>query len=69
MNSRHEGPGRDHSRHLAELAAKHLDVVEVGGLKADHRRHHHCENGRDIFPVKAGERDHVAQIERNADET
>ena len=33
----HERPGRDHPRHLPELAAEHLHFVDVGGLEADHR--------------------------------
>ncbi len=64
----HEGPGRDHPRHLPELAAKHLHFVDVGGLEADHRGRGHAEDGRDIFPVKAGERHHITEIERDADE-
>ena len=31
----HEGPGRDHPRHLAELAAEHLHFIDVGGLERD----------------------------------
>ena len=65
----HEGPGRDHPRHLPELAAEDLHLVDVGGLEADHRGRGHAENGRDIFPVKAGERHHISEIERDADET
>ena len=49
----HERPGRDHPRHLPELAAEHLDLVDVGGLEADHGGRGHAEDGRDIFPVKA----------------
>ena len=65
----HEGPGRDHPRHLPELAAEDLHFVDVGGLEADHRGRGHAENGRDIFPVKTRQRHHITEIERHADET
>ena len=64
----HEGPGRDHPRHLAELAAEHLHFVDIGGLEADHRGRGHAEDGGDIFPVKAGKARHISEIERDADE-
>ena len=64
----HERPGRDHPRHLPELAAKHLHFVDVGGLEADHRRRAHAENGRDILPVEAVERHHIGEIDRDADD-
>src|ERR1700694_5461884 len=64
----HEGPGRDHPRHLPELAAKHLYFVDIGGLEADHRGRGHAENGRHVFPVEAGERRDISKIECDADE-
>ena len=39
----HECPGRNHPRHLPELAAKHLDFVDVGSLEADHRGRGHAK--------------------------
>ena len=63
----HEGPGRDHPRHLAELAAEHLHLIDVGGLEADHGGDRHADDRRDIFPVEAGERHDIDEIDRNAD--
>ena len=63
----HEGPGRDHPRHLPELTAEHLHFVDVGGLEADHCGHGHAEDGGDVFPVKAAARNDIAEIERDAD--
>ena len=48
----HERPGRDHPRHLPELAAKHLHFIDVGGLEADHRGGAYAEDGCDIFPAE-----------------
>ena len=63
----HKGPGRDHPGHLAKLAAEYLDLVDVGGLEAEHGRCSHGEDRRDIFPVKAVEADDIGEIERDAD--
>src|SRR4029077_4569467 len=65
---KHERPGRDHARHLAKLATEDLNVVDIGGLEADHRGERHHEDGSDIFPAKAGEGSHIAQIKRNPDQ-
>ena len=46
----HEGPGRDHPGHLAKLAAEYLDLVDVGGLEADHGRCSHAEDRREDIP-------------------
>ena len=64
----HERPGRDHPRHLAQLAAKHLDLIDVGGLEADHRGDGHADDRRDVFPAEAGERHHIPEIKRDADQ-
>ena len=42
----HERPGRDHPRHLPELAAEHLHFIDVGGLEADRSRRPSCREWR-----------------------
>ncbi len=49
----HEGPGRDHPRHLPQLAAEHLHFVDVGGLEADHGGSGHAEDRGDVFPAES----------------
>ena len=49
----HEGPGRDHPRHLPQLAAEHLDFVDVGGLEADHRGGGHGDDRRRYIPSRS----------------
>ena len=64
----HERPGRDHPRHLAKLAAEYLDVVDVGGLEADHRGAVMAKIAAIYSQQKPPRRHHIAEIERDADQ-
>ena len=64
----HEGPGRDHPRHLPELAAEDLDLIDIGGLEADHRGGVHAEDRGDIFPAEPVQRHHIVEVDADADD-
>jgi len=62
----HEAPGRDHPGQLMQPAAKHLDVVDVGGLEADHRGQRHGDDREHIGPGEAAAAHHVGEIDGKA---
>ena len=64
----HECPRGDQPCELPELATKHLHLVDVGSLETDHRGSGHGKDGGDIGPVKTVMANHVADIDRNADQ-
>src|SRR3954470_409431 len=64
-----ERPGRDHPRHLPELAAEQLHLIDVGSLEADHGGNRDGDDLRGIDPAEgAGVRHDIAEIEDDADE-
>src|SRR3954451_18837644 len=64
-----ERPGRDHPRHLPELTAEQLHLIDVGSLEADNGAN---RNGDDLRGIDLAEganmRHDIAEIEDDSDE-
>jgi hypothetical protein len=62
----HKAPRRHHPRHLPELAAKHLDVVEIRGLETDDGGKRDREHREYVGPHETADVNDVAEIDGEA---
>ena len=53
---------------MPHLGAKDLDLIDVGGLEADHRADRHTDDGSEILPMETADRNDVTEIDGAADE-
>ena len=66
-DQKNHGPCRSKPHVLFFMAAKRLDLIDVGGLERQHGEQRNAENDAEIVPGEAVARHHVADINGKAD--
>ena len=67
-DQKHHRPRRGEPHILLLMAAERLHLVDVGGLEGEHRQQRDADDGGDVVPGKAVDRNDVADIERKSDQ-